>query len=112
MKYTQAILAILENQFNSLSEKVKNAFDSNQDLLKIINTLYKKGKRLQMIVNYKDLLSEIKSSMNEWKNLKKEYSKIITKTKTPSIKLVSGSTRSGKIFNERQLRGRKSPRTK
>ena len=110
MKYTQAILAILENQFNSLSQKVKNAFDSNQDLLKIINTLYKKGKRLQMIVNYKDLLSEIKSSMNEWKNLKKEYNKIITKTKNPSIKLVSGSTRSGKIFNERQLRARKSPR--
>ena len=110
-KYTQAILAILQNRFNSLSPKVKNAFDNHQDLEKIIETLYNKGNKLQTIVNYKDLLSEIKLSMNEWKNLKKEYKEIITKTKNPSIKLVSGTTRSGKIYNERQLRARKSPRS-
>jgi len=110
-KYAQAILAILQNRFNSLSPKVKNAFDNHQDLEKIIETLYNKGNKLQTIVNYKDLLSEIKLSMNEWKNIKKQYSEIITKTKNPSIKLVSGTTRSGKIYNERQLRARKSPRT-
>lgn len=110
-KYTQAILAILQNRFNSLSPKVKNAFDNHQDLEKIIETLYNKGNKLQTIVNYKDLLSEIKASMNEWKNIKKQYSEIITKTKNPSIKLVSGTTRSGKIYNERQLRARKSPRS-
>jgi len=109
-KYAQAILAILQNRFNSLSPKVKNAFDNHQDLEKIIETLYNKGNKLQTIVNYKDLLSEIKASMNEWKNIKKQYSEIITKTKNPSIKLVSGTTRSGKIYNERQLRARKSPR--
>jgi hypothetical protein len=110
-KYAQAILAILQNRFNSLSPKVKNAFDNHQDLEKIIETLYNKGNKLQTIVNYKDLLSEIKASMNEWKNIKKQYSEIITKTKNPSIKLVSGTTRSGKIYNERQLRARKSPRS-
>ena len=91
-----------------MSTKVKNSFDTNQDLEKIIDTIYEKGRRLQMIANYKDLLSEITSSINEWKNLKKKIQKHHHKKKNSSIKLVSGSTRSGKIFSKRELRSRKT----
>ena len=81
MMYTQAILAILQNKFDSLSVKLKNAFENNQELEKIINKIYEKGNKLQMVQNYKDLLSEMKASMNEWKNLKRQYNDIITKRK-------------------------------
>ena len=53
MMYTQAILAILQNKFDSLSVKLKNAFENNQELEKIINKIYEKGNKLQMVQNSK-----------------------------------------------------------
>ena len=119
LKYFQAIHYILTENFNALSKSEKEQLEKDENIKEIVNNIFDKGEKLIIIKNYKNISRETQENLdtlqidkvlNDYNSSIRKSTRKIRKTNIQSRKILTttSKTRSGKLYNRKEIQGSKT----